>query len=502
MPRSWLNHRLVRFIFSGALGAGTNLLLLYVLTDLAHWWYLYAGVASFVVSFLVSFVAQKFWTFRDQRRAELSGQALYYLTISLFNLVLNSLILYLLVDHFHLYYLLAQVVASLVLAVSSYFLYRELVFHPEQEHRWVRGVRSVVLNRHYQVLVLIAINTLLYSVFLLHTPTRIPGDTPTYVAGADYLTGGLSPDVLVPLNRLLSAPLFIATIAGLSHFTGDTLSAIYALNFFFYFLSIFVFYHLALQVFQQRRIAFISALLYATTYGLSSFGVNYLADMSGWFFFVLTSLFAMRFFRGLKTRDFVLGLLSTIVGVFFKEYGGLGLITLSLLILFSPLSIKNKLKYLGLAALGLLAALAVYHYWFYLHFHYSYFDWYRYNLKMYAAPGVEAAGRYGLVLMTKVLGWVYLVGWPLFAWGLWRLWQRGERQLYLVLVSLLPASLSFLLWPALTQRIVFVFVPWLILVSAFGVSRWPRWTLVLVVAFYALINYATPWLIPIINLPF
>jgi hypothetical protein len=100
------------------------------------------------------------------------------------------------------------------------------------------------------------------------------------------------------------------------------------------------------------------------------------------------------------------------------------------------------------------------------------------------------------------LGWVYLVGWPLFAWGLWRLWQRGERQLYLVLVSLLPASLSFLLWPALTQRIVFVFVPWLILVSAFGVSRWPRWTLVLVVAFYALINYATPWLIPIINLPF
>ncbi|PJA01682.1 hypothetical protein COX74_01360, partial [bacterium (Candidatus Gribaldobacteria) CG_4_10_14_0_2_um_filter_41_16] len=65
-------------------------------------------------------------------------------------------------------------------------------------------------------------------------------------------------------------------------------------------------------------------------------------------------------------------------------------------------------------------------------------------------------------------------------------------------------SLAFLAWPALTQRIAFIIVPWLALISGFGLSKIKNnYIIGTILIAYALINYSiTTFLIKIINLPF
>jgi hypothetical protein len=102
-----------------------------------------------------------------------------------------------------------------------------------------------------------------------------------------------------------------------------------------------------------------------------------------------------------------------------------------------------------------------------------------------------------------VLGWVYLAGWLIFLYGLWQEKKHFDRTRAKVLLALLPASLFFLLWPSFTQRLAFIFVPWLALISGFGLSKIKhQWLVVGIIIVYILINYNTHILTRVINLGF
>src|SRR4051812_47007459 len=105
-------HILFRYIVSGGTSASVDLALLYVFHSLLDVNYLIASIIAFACAFCVSFVMQKFWTFRNHSRDNMHRQAFLYLGTSLFGLSLNTLFMYLFVDHFHVGVLLAQIFAG------------------------------------------------------------------------------------------------------------------------------------------------------------------------------------------------------------------------------------------------------------------------------------------------------------------------------------------------------------------------------------------------------
>ena len=121
--------QIVRFFVSGLIATACSIALLYILTDLLHLWYLASSVISFSTAVAVSFALQKYWTYRDYERTRVSRQASFFLLIQIWDLLLNSALLYCAVDIMHLWYLAAQVVISILIAVQNYLLYRIFVFH-------------------------------------------------------------------------------------------------------------------------------------------------------------------------------------------------------------------------------------------------------------------------------------------------------------------------------------------------------------------------------------
>jgi putative flippase GtrA len=120
--------KFVRFLVSGGIGAGVNIVFLYIFKELFSFWYLYASVLSFLVALIVSFLLQKFITFRDFSRHLLPRQTTVYALTALFNLGLNTGLMYVFVDICSMHYLLAQVVTMALIAIESYFIYQHYIF--------------------------------------------------------------------------------------------------------------------------------------------------------------------------------------------------------------------------------------------------------------------------------------------------------------------------------------------------------------------------------------
>lgn len=124
-------HRIARYLFSGGFATAANIIPLFVLVHFFYMWYLLATSLSFIAAVTVSFTMQKFFTFNDYTREKIKQQTALYLGIQIFNLCLNTLLMYIGVDILHIQYIIAQVLISGVMAVYNFFVYKHLVFTPD-----------------------------------------------------------------------------------------------------------------------------------------------------------------------------------------------------------------------------------------------------------------------------------------------------------------------------------------------------------------------------------
>jgi dolichol-phosphate mannosyltransferase len=119
---------ILRYLTAGGLVALVDFLLLYILTDLFHVWYLTSSVIALLVAVIVSFILQKIWVFQNRSLTEVRIQFFLHILLSGVNIFLNTFLLYLLVEQMHLWYLLAQFLASGILACMNFFVYRKFIF--------------------------------------------------------------------------------------------------------------------------------------------------------------------------------------------------------------------------------------------------------------------------------------------------------------------------------------------------------------------------------------
>lgn len=122
-----------RYIISGGTSAFVDLLILFILNSYLGFHYLISSILAFSIAFFVSFILQKFWTFRNHSTDGVHGQIFIYLGSSLFSLSVNTLLMYIFVDYFHLMVLLSQIFAGAIVACFTFFISRRIFKYQHQE---------------------------------------------------------------------------------------------------------------------------------------------------------------------------------------------------------------------------------------------------------------------------------------------------------------------------------------------------------------------------------
>jgi len=123
------NHKsVVKFLAAGCVSGGADLVFLYFFHGLIHWPIVLATSVAFILSFVVSFGLQKFWTFRDYSQKKIAGQLFLYFLFAFISLDLNGIFMHFLVNRFHIWYLLSQFVVNLFLGLLNFLVYKFIIF--------------------------------------------------------------------------------------------------------------------------------------------------------------------------------------------------------------------------------------------------------------------------------------------------------------------------------------------------------------------------------------
>ena len=118
--------KVIRFIIAGGSAFSVNIFFLYIFTEFFGLWYIFSATIAFMLSFLVGFSLNKFWTFAESSADFIHSQIFIYLGVNLVNLAINNALLYFMVESLAIWYILAQALASILIAFESFFVYKWL----------------------------------------------------------------------------------------------------------------------------------------------------------------------------------------------------------------------------------------------------------------------------------------------------------------------------------------------------------------------------------------
>jgi putative flippase GtrA len=116
----------VKYVITGLLSFGTEISLLYMLTDLLNFWYIYANSLALLVVYVINFSLNRFWAFRS--RQPLLRQAAASGILFVLNLVVGNGIMFFLTEIGHLYYLFSKVIATGMAVTWNFFLYKYYIY--------------------------------------------------------------------------------------------------------------------------------------------------------------------------------------------------------------------------------------------------------------------------------------------------------------------------------------------------------------------------------------
>jgi glycosyltransferase involved in cell wall biosynthesis len=331
---------------------------------------------------------------------------------------------------------------------------------------WYRYT-SVGRDTYKSVLFSIAFCVLLLSL-VLFKPNMLGGDSQTYVESLSVIKTGIVPSDFIP-NRILTTSLGLLSILSLDIVIQNIAVSWMFINIVLLLILVIYFYNLILELFNDKKVAFIGGLLLCTNYSFINFGPAYLMDAGGWALYVIALYYLYKYIKSAKRIPLWSALLIAIGGLW-KEYVFLASVVLAGAIVIKYWGSWNRIcRYVLLCAAVILLPTLILNLFVYYKYHYSYFSWFKHqDIYTYSSRIVE---------YIKAFGSLYNFGWFLFLPGLFVFMKKSIRSvnkneysiqvvyILLILVSTIP----FLIWPAITQRILFITIPGIILVSLFAI---------------------------------
>lgn len=120
--------RFTKSIIAGGVAALTDLIALFMLTDVLHIYYVVSACIAFALAILVNFSLQRFWVFEVTGESNLYTQSMKFIALSLANLAVNTFGVFLLVSRLGLWYIAAQILITVLLISINFYLYKHHIF--------------------------------------------------------------------------------------------------------------------------------------------------------------------------------------------------------------------------------------------------------------------------------------------------------------------------------------------------------------------------------------
>lgn len=323
------------------------------------------------------------------------------------------------------------------------------------------------------------------SLALYFLPHVLQGDAVSYVDAAKayaeniHLNINLPPGPLtretvtpeiVAVHRMLTAPLGIEILRVFAWITGSFEVGWLVMDTFLLFGGSIALYLLLARFYESERVAFIGGLFYAGNYSMLSQGMGYFMDIGGWFFYLLALLLIYLYIESSNYRMLVIAALVIASGGLFKENAYMACIPIAAILLFEhyrrPLTLFARS--VPLALIVTLPAVAQ-HLHVYREYGYTYSYWVNLSKDFYEYDSV-------LIEYFKSFGSLLTFLAPIALFGAYEFVRRFfdptlDHKKKVFLVSVLASSIPAVLWPAITQRVLFLAVPGLILFAGLFVKR-------------------------------
>lgn len=100
--------KFIKFAIVGAIGTFLNLAILFLFTDIFNVYYLISEIFAFYISVLNNYFLNKVWTFKEKLRNKVVKKYAKYFLINVIALLVNLSILYILVEFFYIWYIIAE----------------------------------------------------------------------------------------------------------------------------------------------------------------------------------------------------------------------------------------------------------------------------------------------------------------------------------------------------------------------------------------------------------
>lgn len=119
--------KFIRFSLLGGIGVILYYITLYFLTEFCEVWYLLSSILASIINIITSFIVHKFLTFNTTRNeGRTHVQFSQYILITVLYSVINTILLYVFVQFFNIYYIFSQIILTIILSVLNYFVTKKI----------------------------------------------------------------------------------------------------------------------------------------------------------------------------------------------------------------------------------------------------------------------------------------------------------------------------------------------------------------------------------------
>lgn len=362
---------------------------------------------------------------------------------------------------------------------------------------------SIIINSrwHYWFVAIFILALVLVSFIIL--PPHFWGDSDSYLKSVEALKTGDIPSDFAVFHRIITTYAGLKIIVFFSYIFDNVLKIWLFMNIALYVIANLFFYRTLEEFFENRKVAFWGMILLATNYAVITFGPTFLMDMGGWAFYFITLFFSFRFLKTGNMNYALTGALLAGFGGLFKEYGFLGFIPLiSALIFHFRNNIAAGIKRaIILTAIALLPISLLYGY-MYISYGYSYLVLLAFVQNKYAASFETKWIPY-----LKVFGSLFTFGWFLFLGGIHTVIKQGKNMLdsgkQIFLVAILLSAIPPFVWPAVTQRVMFIAMPFFMIISCVFIKKYESRPLYYIpfIILYVFANLAMDkYILPLVNI--
>lgn len=111
--------QILRFGVVGVLAFIVDYGILYLLTEHVHLYYLLSSIISFLISLVVNYILSIKWVFDVQKKQTVKDVVIFAI-LSTIGLLINSLVMYLSVELFSIYYMIGKIIATFIVMVWNF----------------------------------------------------------------------------------------------------------------------------------------------------------------------------------------------------------------------------------------------------------------------------------------------------------------------------------------------------------------------------------------------